>query len=144
MNIINQHLRWRIGSSVIAIFLRELSIISCIYSLRSSIDRACWSWSINISISSSNSLFTNSYYAINAKILSISRLRVLFFSRAAKCSFRSFYSYEITRSKSFSWFRIVASTAAILVWNYFPLPSSFSSAPFCLSSSALDLPACCS
>jgi hypothetical protein len=112
--------------------------------LRSSIDRACWSWSINISISSSNYLLTTSYSAIKAKILSIYKLRVLFFSRAAKCSFLSFSSSDITKSKSFSWLRIVAYTAAILAWSYFPLPISLSSVALCLSSSVFDLPACCS
>lgn len=47
------------GSSVSEIFLTELSITSRINSFLSSLDRACSSWSMKISISSNSSRFTN-------------------------------------------------------------------------------------
>ena len=139
-----QHFKCLIDSSDIVIFLMELSTISRITSWRSSIERACWSCSTKYSISSINSRFTCSYSAIRAKTLSISKLRFLFFSRDAKCSFLNFYSSAIKTSRSLSWVLIAPSTLAILSWISLPLLFSPPRATVFLSSSFFDLAVCCS
>ena len=92
--------------------------------------------------SSTSSLLTCSYSAINANNLSISPFNDLFLSKFRKCAFLNFYSSDMIMSSSFSWTLMFAYTSFSLAESYFPLLTSLFKFPMFFSISCLFLFAC--